>query len=127
MCGILGIVSNSKIEKDIFFNAVHTLDHRGPDDSGLWFSSDNLNICLGHTRLSIIDLTNNSSQPMKDKSGNFIIIFNGEIYNYKTIRKELAKSGIKFTTTGDTEVLLEAYKFWGTNCLKKLVGISIEM
>ena len=123
MCGILGIVSNSKIEKDIFFNAVHALDHRGPDDSGLWFSSDNLNICLGHTRLSIIDLTNNSSQPMKDKSGNFIIIFNGEIYNYKTIRKELAKSGIKFTTTGDTEVLLEAYKFWGTNCLKKLVGM----
>ena len=123
MCGILGITSNLKIEKNLFIKALDTLNHRGPDDSGVWFSADKSNVLLGHKRLSIVDLTTKSSQPMKDSSGNFIITFNGEIYNYKDIRSELAGLGIRFKTNGDTEVLLEAYKFWGSECLKKLVGM----
>ena len=115
MCGIIGIASKSFNNKDLFFKALSSMKHRGPDSSNVWASKDIKNIFLGHNRLSIIDLTNNSSQPMIDQSGDFVIIFNGEIYNYKSIKAELSKKGIPFKTNGDTEVLLEAYKYWGQN------------
>src|SRR6056300_149623 len=125
MCGIIGIASKSFNNKDVFFKALSSMKHRGPDSSNVWASKEIKNIFLGHNRLSIIDLTNNSSQPMIDQSGNFVIIFNGEIYNYKSIKAELSKKGIPFKTNGDTEVLLEAYKYWGKNCLEKLVGMFV--
>lgn len=125
MCGIIGIASKSFNNKDVFFKALSSMKHRGPDSSNVWASKEIKNIFLGHNRLSIIDLTNNSSQPMIDQSGNFVIIFNGEIYNYKSIKAELSKKGIPFKTNGDTEVLLEAYKYWEQNCLEKLVGMFV--
>ena len=123
MCGILGISSKSIIDKKICYKSIQTLNHRGPNDKGIWFSSSSRSVCFAHARLSIIDLTNQSKQPMIDSSGNYVLIFNGEIYNFQSIKKYLSGQGIDFKTTGDTEVLLEAFKFWGENCINKLVGM----
>ena len=98
------------------------MNHRGPDNSGFWFSKSS-KIGLGHNRLSIIDLSTNSHQPLVDSSKEYIITFNGEIYNYMFIKEELESLGVKFDTSSDTEVLLEAYKLWGNKSLDKLEGM----
>jgi len=102
-----------------------SLHHRGPDDSGLvTFSLDDGSILsFGHTRLSIIDLSDGGHQPMYSSNGRFVIVFNGEIYNYKELRKELESDNISFNTQSDTEVLLQAWIKWGKSCLKKLIGM----
>ena len=123
MCGIIGLHLKDKIEPNICINAVNSLKHRGPDDQGLWFDDQDKNLCLGQSRLSIIDLSEKSNQPMKDIDEDYIIVFNGEIYNFKEIKKHLFKMGKTFRTKSDTEVLLEAYKFWGKKCLDKLEGM----
>lgn len=92
--------------------------HRGPDGVGVFY--DNA-ISLGHNRLSIIDLSHAGKQPMLSKSGRYVIILNGEIYNYREIKKEL--SGYSFKSSSDTEVVLAAYERWGNDCVKKLNGI----
>ncbi len=96
--------------------------HRGPDDAGLWWSPDG---CLGlaHRRLSIIDLSPAGHQPMTDQTGRLHIVFNGEIYNYQDLRRELRAKGHSFRTESDTEVLLEAYRAWGNECLDHLNGM----
>lgn len=100
------------------------LSHRGPDSSGYEFSSlDQAVIGLGHRRLSIIDLSEGATQPLRDESGNYVIAFNGEIYNYPAIRKELERDGYKFFTASDTEVLLKAFIRWGVNAVHKLIGM----
>jgi asparagine synthase (glutamine-hydrolysing) len=94
--------------------------YRGPDGSGEYISPG---VGLGHVRLSILDLSTNAAQPMADPSGNYQIVFNGEIYNFVEIRRELEQKGFHFRSTGDTEVLLSAYLCWGEECLSRLVGM----
>lgn len=99
-----------------------TMCHRGPDDSGLWVSEDN-RVVLAHRRLAIIDLSPTGHQPMTDLSGRYCITFNGEIYNYRSLRKDLEAMGHRFVSSSDTEVILESYKEWGTKCLSRLNGM----
>lgn len=124
MCGIVGILSLrdtpiNKIEVENFKNSLH---HRGPDGHGTFIASDH-KIGLGHTRLSIIDLTDNSSQPMGYDNGRYHITYNGEIYNFSELKKELKQIGYKFKSTGDTEVILASYKHWGDKCNLKFNGM----
>jgi len=121
MCGIAGIidfniVNSTLINKLEFMGEV--LAHRGPDDNGVWVHNK-LNIGFSHQRLSIIDLSKKGRQPMTDQSGNWIV-FNGEIYNFKEIRKNLEN---EFISDSDTEVILKAYKKWGKDCLKHFRGM----
>ena len=122
MCGITGLYAFNMVGR---INLIHLeaatwcLEKRGPDNQGSWFDDV---VGLGHRRLSVIDTSPEANQPMIDESGRFRIIFNGEIYNYKEIRKELAGKGIAFRTESDTEVLLQAFIHWGPACLKRLNG-----
>jgi len=93
---------------------------RGPDGEGVWVSR---NVALGHRRLKILDLSDRASQPMEDADLGLTIVFNGCIYNFRTLRGELAALGHRFSTTSDTEVLLKAYAEWGEQCLHKLNGM----
>lgn len=123
MCGIFGIVSKQPIDNiNSYTQCLNTMTHRGPDASGEWIS-ENKDVFLGHRRLAIIDLSPNGSQPMSDETSDIVIVFNGEIYNYKDLRKELISAGYKFRTESDTEVLINAYKYWGVFCTKKLNGM----
>ncbi|MEQ9216718.1 MAG: asparagine synthase (glutamine-hydrolyzing) [Cyclobacteriaceae bacterium] len=122
MCGITGMYAFNMVGR---INLIHLeaatrcLEKRGPDNQGSWFDDV---VGLGHRRLSVIDTSAEANQPMIDESGRYRIIFNGEIYNYKEIRKELATKGVPFRTESDTEVLLQAYIHWGPACLKRLNG-----
>jgi asparagine synthase (glutamine-hydrolysing) len=98
------------------------MEHRGPDDAGIWVSSDG-KVILGHRRLAIIDLSPGGHQPMSDANERLWIVFNGELYNYKELRRELEKRGYRFLTASDTEVILNAYHAWGTDCLTHLNGM----
>ncbi|NMB70462.1 asparagine synthase (glutamine-hydrolyzing), partial [candidate division WWE3 bacterium] len=119
MCGICGF-SGNYTQSDLSVMA-DTLAHRGPDSKGDVLYSD-MGIGLGHRRLAIIDLSPAGNQPMYDDSGDIVIVFNGEIYNFQTIRKRLA-ANYTFKSNSDTEVLINAYKEWGTDCLSKLNGM----
>ena len=118
MCGIAGAFANldSKIVKQM----VTSLSHRGPDNSAYESIGD---VHLGHTRLSIIDLSKASDQPLWDTNKNVCIVFNGEIYNYKAFRKTLCELGYEFSSEGDAEVLLNLYLHYGIECLEQLNGI----
>ena len=105
MCGILGYIGRP-IEKESFEKTLSLLNHRGPDGFGIWRDIDN-HLTLGHRRLSIIDLSVNANQPIEYHD--YILTFNGEIYNYIELRKELQSKGFKFRTESDSEVLLAAY------------------
>ncbi len=122
MCGIGGIVSinNSKIDQNIANDMKVSLEHRGPDHSSINYVSDSE--CFIHSRLSIIDLDSRSNQPYQDDDKRYTIVFNGEIYNFKEIRAELQSKGVKFSTEGDTEVLLKGYIEYKSEILKKLRG-----
>ncbi len=99
-----------------------TLSHRGPDGSGgELFNLENVQVGLGHRRLSIIDLTDHSKQPMQVDDN--WVTFNGEIYNFKEIKIELEKLGHSFQTKGDTEVILKSYAEWGQKCIEKYIGM----
>ncbi len=116
MCGITGIFNyGNNITKPDISGSVNALLHRGPDNNSIWEQD---NIALGHTRLSVIDLSENANQPMFSKSGNSVIVFNGEIYNYKQI------AGIYNIKSGsDTEILLEAFEKTGPSIFEKLNGM----
>lgn len=121
MCGICGIIqSNTNVEKKQLSTMLSFLNERGPDSKNIYV---NQKIGLGHTRLSIIDLDKRSNQPLIGANKN-VIVFNGEIYNFLKLKKELEKDGILFNTKSDTEVILEAYQFWGLEkTLEKLDGM----
>jgi asparagine synthase (glutamine-hydrolysing) len=122
MCGIVGVVSRSATAPDVVARMRDQLAHRGPDHAGLWRSHDG-RICLGHRRLSIIDLDVRSNQPMCSHDGRFTVTLNGEIYNYRALRACLQREGVRFHTESDTEVLLEAYRRWGADALDRLSGM----
>jgi asparagine synthase (glutamine-hydrolysing) len=117
MCGIIGIISLTSIDFDIY-KLLHSIEHRGPDSYGIFVEN---NVFLGHKRLSIIDTSAKSSQPMH--FNNYVIVFNGAIYNYQEIRKELEEKGYTFFSGGDTEVILKAFDYWGKDCVKKFNGM----
>jgi len=123
MCGIIGAsYSKAFINKEVFKRALGMLSHRGPDSTGVWFN-DSQKDALGFKRLSIIDLTNNGDQPLTSFCGNYKIVFNGEIYNFKKLRKILFDKGYIFNSTSDSEVLLNSYIEWGVKCLDKIDGM----
>jgi asparagine synthase (glutamine-hydrolysing) len=99
---------------------VEILGHRGPDSSGLWYDNG---VALGHTRLAIIDLSDGGRQPMTTDDGRYTVAFNGEIYNFRELRRELEASGARFRSTSDTEVLLLGYRQWGRELLTRLRGM----
>jgi asparagine synthase (glutamine-hydrolysing) len=122
MCRIAGIVSSSLLpSRDAELRAMlSVLVHGGPDDEGR-YSDDR--VTFGHRRLSIIDLSSAGHQPMVSSSSELVISFNGEIYNYKSLREELAVLGATFATATDTEVILKAYEQWGVKSFQRLTGI----
>ena len=123
MCGITGKLNfnkNNFVSEGLIKEMTKTLSHRGPDDSGIFVEK---NIGLGHNRLSIIDLSPAGHQPMSDKEEKIWIVFNGEIYNYLVLKKELEKQGIIFKSKTDTEVIIYLYKKYGIDCLKYLRGM----
>ena len=123
MCAIIGIASNRINQNpDLLISARDKMIHRGPDDAGVWWSKDKT-VGLAHRRLSVIDTSSSGHQPMIDNDSGLVMVFNGEIYNYKDIRAELLEKGHKFHSQTDTEVLLMAYKEWGKNCLHKINGM----
>ena len=119
MCGITGIVSENTRLFERLPEMVSLLEHRGPDDNGIEYLDG---VALGHRRLSIIDL-GGGHQPMYDKSKTNVIVFNGEIYNYPALKKQLEAEGCEFNTNSDTEVILELYAKHGENCLQYLEGM----
>lgn len=123
MCGIAGIVDRSgTVSKASIQKMVQAIAHRGPDDAGVWVDENGV-AGFGHARLSIIDLSPRGHQPMHTGDGQLSITFNGEIYNYQTLRDELAQVGHTFMSDSDTEVLLAAYKQWGDQCVERLNGM----
>jgi len=123
MCGICGIIhlDGSKVDPERIRLMSSFLHKRGPDAYGVWHSDL---VSLGHTRLSIVDLSEKANQPMVDESSNLAITFNGEIYNYKELRIQLQSAGIRLKTESDTEVLLKGYLCWGLEgLLKKIDGM----
>jgi len=123
MCGIIGIASRTPVSDRGWLAAGRdAMRHRGPDDAGEWWSVDGC-IGLGHRRLAIIDLSAAGHQPMEDAGGDLCIVLNGEIYNFPDLRRELAAKGHAFRSQSDTEVILAAYREWGTDCLSRLNGM----
>lgn len=121
MCGIAGII-DSTLSRDqgdsLLKKMLESIQHRGPDNSGRWID---MPVLLGHNRLSIIDLSDEANQPME--FDDLMIVYNGEVYNYLEIKDELIKKGYRFRTKSDTEVVLAAYKEWGSDCVKRFVGM----
>jgi len=123
MCGILGIASSQSIDNlSNYLDGVSSMSHRGPDSSGKWHDS-NSRVGFAHQRLSIIDLSEKGHQPMSDIDCLNTIIFNGEIYNFTHLYKELSHKGYKFESKTDTEVILAAYSEWGIDCVNYLNGM----
>ena len=124
MCGITGIWTkdnNLDRAREEVTQAVASLRHRGPDDEGIWMN--NSGVALGHTRLSILDLSHLGHQPMVSADGRHVIVYNGEIYNFADIRAKLARLGHTFSGSGDTEVILHAFKEWGSDAVKQFIGM----
>ena len=126
MCGIAGIfgyTSNSEPIDETWLRAVSERMHsRGPDGAGLWISSEG-RVGLAHRRLAVIDLTDTGVQPMREPRSGSMIVFNGEIYNYRALTLELEAAGHHFTSNSDTEVLLKLWFVHGPNLLRKLRGM----
>ena len=145
MCGIFGIVTGGRpLDSDLCREQTDTLAHRGPDSSGYFWAcsrsgkyildphqsgpklsaGESWDIFLGHRRLAVLDLSTQAAQPMSDPTGRYWIVFNGEIYNFAEIRRELEAQGVTFRTDhSDTEVLLRAYVRWREHCLVRLRGM----
>jgi asparagine synthase (glutamine-hydrolysing) len=128
MCGIFGIVArNTHVPADVLERGTASLAHRGPDDSGTVIVREStpepIEIGLGTRRLAILDLSPLGHQPMLDPDTGNWIVYNGEIYNFRDVRRELEQTGAKFASHSDTEVLLKAYARWGEPCLAKFRGM----
>ncbi len=123
MCGIVGEIRLKEAINEREFSIMRDrLSHRGPDGKGNWFDASG-RVALGHRRLAILDLTPTGQQPMKSSCGRYVIVFNGEIYNFLELRVELEREGCQFVGSGDTEVILAAYATWGKACLSRFNGM----
>ena len=122
MCGIAGILTKdgSPPSEERLSEMSEALIHRGPDDEGMWVEGG---IGFAHRRLAIIDLTERGSQPMHSADGRFVLVYNGEVYNYIELRQELESAGVSFQSDSDTEVVLESYRHWGKESVKKFRGM----
>jgi asparagine synthase (glutamine-hydrolysing) len=120
MCGFVAVLQDQpRFDTQGAKLLLDSLEHRGPDDEGEWREED---IYLGHRRLSIIDLAT-GHQPMQSWDGRYVVVFNGEIYNFSALRERLRAKGAKFRTRSDTEVILEAYREWGPEAVERLEGM----
>ena len=117
MCGICGGVTNSNLD---IKSMVQTIKHRGPDFQGTYIDNS---VYLGHARLSILDLSIGANQPMKSENSQYILVYNGEIYNFQSIKKNLENLGHSFKTHSDTEVVLNGFMEWGIKLFEKLNGM----
>jgi len=115
MCGIVGFNNKDTKKLDLMLKSIH---HRGPDDSGRF--EDN-HFSLGHVRLSILDLSAHGHQPMVFED--LVMVYNGEVYNFKDIKRELEKNGYRFQSSSDSEVVLKAYHCWGIKAVDKFIGM----
>src|SRR5690348_12504515 len=117
MCGICGIIrlAGSQVDPTALTRMRDTIAHRGPDAAGLYVHE---NLGFGHRRLKIIDLSDDAAQPMFNEDGNIVVIFNGEIYNFKNLRTELLAKGHRFRCQSDTEVIVHGYEEWGPQCVE---------
>lgn len=123
MCGFVGIISKTDkpFDKKTLQSMTAMINHRGPDDEGFFFHEEWL--AMGFKRLSILDLSAKGHQPMVSQCGNYSIVFNGEVYNYKEIREELIAKGYSFVSDSDTEVVLSAFQCWGKEAVHKFIGM----
>jgi len=123
MCAIAGILSNARPVNDQAVAAMSALmAHRGPDGAGQWRETDG-RVVLGHRRLAIICTGEDGRQPMATADGALVVVYNGEIYNYLELRSRLQGMGVMFATASDTEVVLEAYRAWGEDCVREFNGM----
>ena len=120
MCGIVGVFQKRPLSKNTLLSMTEAMRHRGPDDQGIYIDG---NVGLGHRRLSIIDLTSTGHQPMFNEDKTVAVVFNGEIYNYQKIKKELIKKKHRFFSHSDTEVIIHAYEEWGEKCVERFNGM----
>ena len=125
MCGIAGLIAQNP--EACIGAMLRSIEHRGRDDEGVWTSqpidNEDRRVCFGHRRLAIIDTSSAGHQPMFSADGRYGIILNGEIYNYRELREQLAAKGRNFRTQTDTEVLLAAWAEWDADCLPRLNGM----
>jgi asparagine synthase (glutamine-hydrolysing) len=122
MCGILGQINKSDhVNADVFSQMLHTIHHRGPDGNGVYFDENNC-LAFGHTRLAFLDLSEAGKQPFVSNNEQIIVTFNGEIYNFLELKKELLNS-YNFITNTDTEVIIASYQTWGLAFVNKLKGM----
>ena len=119
MCGIFGVV-NKKIDETLARECTDRLAHRGPDAGRVWQGDA---VTLGHRRLAIMDLSDKGIQPMSYANGRYMMVFNGEIYNFLEIRSELTRLGYVFDSDSDSEVIMAAYMEWGPECLDRFNGM----
>lgn len=120
MCGICGYIDKNTLSREIGLNMVRQMQHRGPDYQGVKIFPEQ-ECLLGHARLSIIDLSAGANQPLA--YGKYTIVFNGEVYNFREIKKELAELGHHFQLDSDTEVIVHAYEQWGKECVQRFIGM----
>ena len=130
MCGLFAVLSRRDPIRERYSAILSEIRHRGPDDAGVSLVSllcngtqSEARAWLGHARLAIIDLSPRGRQPMESADGRYVIIYNGEIYNFVELREECRALGARFSTETDTEVLLEAWRLWGDRCLTRLKGM----
>jgi len=123
MCGICGVIqwTSEPVTEAVIAGMASTLRHRGPDDAGVALPEPGVG--LGHTRLSVIDTSPRGHQPMANAAKTCWIIYNGELYNYRSLREELQGFGAVFVSQSDTEVILQAYERWGPDCVERLDGM----
>ena len=120
MCGFVGFTNKINDASIVLGKMMDRIKHRGPDSDGKYVDEQ---IAMGFRRLSIIDLSDQGSQPIFNEDKSLVLTFNGEIYNYKDLREELVASGHKFYTQTDSEVLIHGYEQWGEDMLDKLRGM----
>ena len=120
MCGIVGFTNHIDNSNVVLSAMMDRIKHRGPDAEGKYIDDQ---VALGHRRLSIIDISEAGTQPMFNEDGSIVLVFNGEIYNYQDIKKELLKAGHTFKTNTDSEVLIHGYEQYGTDLLNRLRGM----
>src|SRR5690349_2759106 len=127
MCGICGTLSAEGADelgvRRVAISMADCISHRGPDDSGVWSDAEG-GVCLAHRRLAIVDLSPTGHQPMASASGRYVTVVNGEIYNYRELRRELEQLGHRFRGTSDIAVLLAAIEQWGVvEAIERTVGM----